>query len=169
MTDAAMKAVMEMLGVDTPELALDRITFLVEEATRDKPCACKATKEALPWERDSKVHKVRIYDGKEVYSLYIIIGLYEDGRPGEVFCTLGKHGGTIGGLLSALSITISMGLQHGIPVEKVCRKLRGMRFAPMGRTKPPMGDVSSVVDVLARVLLRYAPAEEVAEAEGDET
>lgn len=115
-------------------------------------------REPLPFTRDAKTQKVRLYDEQgQVYNLYCTVGFYEDGRPGELFVRLGKHGDTTGGLLSALAIVISIALQYGIPADVLCRKLIGMRFAPSGRTKPAMGDVKSLVDIIARVLLQYAP------------
>ena len=48
---------------------------------------------------------------------YITVGLYPDGRPGELFITMAKEGSTIGGLMDAFGTAISMSLQYGVPLE----------------------------------------------------
>lgn len=76
-----------------------------------------------------------------------------DGTLGEVFAKFGKQGSTFGGLMDAISILISVGLQHGVPLETVVAKLSNMRFEPMGLTNDPdVPTASSVVDYLARKL-----------------
>lgn len=76
-----------------------------------------------------------------------------DGTLGEVFAKFGKDGSTTAGLMDMLSIAISLGLQHGVPLETFVAKFKDMRFEPLGRTDDPDIPVaSSVGDYLARRL-----------------
>jgi ribonucleoside-diphosphate reductase alpha chain len=85
--------------------------------------------------------------------IYITTGTFEDGRLGEVFIKADRSGSTISGLLDALSITASVALQHGAPVETLVEKWSRMQFEPAGTTDvPEMRQASSIVDVVARWL-----------------
>jgi len=64
------------------------------------------------------------------HELYVIVGLYEDGTPGEVFIRTAKAGSTVRGLMESISILTSISLQHGVPLEALCDKMCGMRFDP---------------------------------------
>jgi ribonucleoside-diphosphate reductase alpha chain len=76
-----------------------------------------------------------------------------DGSLGEVFAQFGKQGSTLGGLMDVISILISVGLQHGVPLETFVAKLSNMRFEPMGFTNDPdVPTATSVVDYIARKL-----------------
>ena len=57
------------------------------------------------------------------------VGLYGDGRPGELFLKMGKTGG-LWRAYDALMVAISVGLQYGIPIEVFIRKFEHMRFEP---------------------------------------
>jgi ribonucleoside-diphosphate reductase alpha chain len=78
-----------------------------------------------------------------------------DGTLGEVFAKFGKVGSTTAGLMDLLSIAISLGLQHGVPLETFVAKFKDMRFEPMGMTDDPdIPEAPSVGDYLARRLAR---------------
>jgi ribonucleoside-diphosphate reductase alpha chain len=84
---------------------------------------------------------------------YITVGFYDDGRPGEVFVKIAKHGSTISGLLDTIAVLTSMALQYGVPVETLARKFEYTRFEPSGWTKnPELHRVNSIVDYLFRWL-----------------
>ncbi|MHC5023308.1 MAG: TSCPD domain-containing protein, partial [Planctomycetota bacterium] len=80
--------------------------------------------------RDSITHRFNVagHEG------YLTVGLYEDGRPGELFITMSKEGSTIGGLMDSLGTAISVALQYGVPVESLVKKFEHQRFEPMGIT-----------------------------------
>jgi ribonucleoside-diphosphate reductase alpha chain len=70
-----------------------------------------------------------------------------------VFLKLGKQGSTLAGVMDAFSISISVGLQYGIPLESYVAKFTNMRFEPAGITDDP--DIrmsSSVMDYIFRRL-----------------
>jgi ribonucleoside-diphosphate reductase alpha chain len=103
----------------------------------------------LPDTRHSLTHKFSV-GGHEGY---LTVGLYEDGKPGEVFITMAKEGSTVGGLMDSLGTAISMGLQYGVPLEAYVNKFSHMRFEPMGYTKnPDIKIAKSVVDYIVRFL-----------------
>ena len=111
-----------------------------------RPCS---RRERLPDTRQSITHKFSIagHEG------YITVGLYEDGRPGELFITMAKEGSTIGGLMDCFGTAVSMSLQYGVPLEVYVNKFSHTRFEPMGHTKnPDIRIAKSMVDYIFRWL-----------------
>ena len=81
------------------------------------------------------------------------MGLYPDGRPGELFITMAKEGSTIGGLMDCFGTAVSMSLQYGVPLEVYVNKFSHTRFEPMGFTKnPDIKIAKSMVDYIFRWL-----------------
>jgi len=109
----------------------------------------RAQREKMPYERASVTHKFSV-SGHEGY---ITVGMYEDGRPGEVFIKMAKEGSTLSGIMDGLALTISLGLQYGVPLKVFVDKLLNTRFEPSGITpNPNIRFVSSVLDYIARWL-----------------
>jgi ribonucleoside-diphosphate reductase alpha chain len=109
----------------------------------------RAVREKMPVERASVTHKFSV-GGHEGY---ITVGMYEDGRPGEVFIKMAKEGSTLSGVMDGLALTISLGLQYGVPLKVFVDKLVNTRFEPSGITpNPNIRFVSSVLDYIARWL-----------------
>jgi ribonucleoside-diphosphate reductase alpha chain len=90
-------------------------------------------RERLPDTRRSVTHKFNV-GGHEGY---ITVGLYDDGRPGELFITMAKEGSTIGGLMDAFGTAVSMSLQYGVPLSSLVDKFSHVRFEPSGMTRNP--------------------------------
>jgi hypothetical protein len=115
-----------------------------------------ACRQSLPTTRDSVTHKFSIgrHEG------YLTIGLYPDGKPGEIFIKMSKEGSTISGMCQAFCRAFSLALQYGLTVEESVVRFRGMRFEPMGATSnPEVPECSSIVDYVARYLeLHYGGA-----------
>lgn len=118
----------------------------------------------LPDERRSKTKKLEIPDGVDAegkprsLEVWVIVSVYPDGTPGELFFRSAKAGSFESGILDALAIALSIGLQYGTPIWAYLDKFLAMQFAPSGFT----GDVNhpavkSVVDYLAQWLLREFP------------
>jgi len=106
-------------------------------------------REKMPVERASVTHKFSV-GGHEGY---ITVGMYEDGRPGEIFIKMSKEGSTLSGVMDGLALTISLGLQYGVPLKVFVDKLLNTRFEPSGITaNPNIRFVSSVLDYIARWL-----------------
>ena len=109
----------------------------------------RAQREKMPVERASLTHKFSV-GGHEGY---VTVGMYEDGRPGEVFVKMSKEGSTLSGVMDGLALTLSMGLQYGVPLKVLVDKLVNTRFEPSGITaNSNIRFVSSVLDYLARWL-----------------
>jgi ribonucleoside-diphosphate reductase alpha chain len=109
----------------------------------------RTQREKLPVERDSVTHKFSV-GGHEGY---ITVGMYEDGRPGEVFIKMSKEGSTLSGVMDGLALTLSIGLQYGVPLKVLVDKLLNTRFEPSGITaNPNIRFATSVLDYIARWL-----------------
>ena len=81
------------------------------------------------------------------------VGEYEDGRPGEVFIKVSKQGSTLAGIMDAFSISLSLGLQHGVPLATFVRKFANMKFEPAGITDDPeLRIATSLIDYIFRRL-----------------
>jgi ribonucleoside-diphosphate reductase alpha chain len=103
----------------------------------------------LPATRHSLTHKFAV-GGHEGY---ITVGLFEDGKPGELFITMAKEGSTIGGLMDTIGTLTSLSLQYGVPVEAMVNKFAHMRFEPSGWTgNPDIPNAKSVPDYIFRWL-----------------
>ena len=75
----------------------------------------------MPIERRSLTHKFCI-DGHEGY---LTAGLYDDGTVGELFISdVGKEGSTLRGVFSAWATTLSIALQHGVPLRVAGAQVR---------------------------------------------
>ncbi len=109
----------------------------------------RAVREKMPVERASVTHKFSV----GVNEGYITVGMYPDGRPGEIFIKMSKEGSTLSGVMDGLALTVSLGLQYGVPLKVFVDKLVNTRFEPSGITaNPNIRFVSSVLDYLARWL-----------------
>ena len=98
--------------------------------------------------------------GLQDVKIYIQVGLYPDtGKPGEIFLKADKMGSTISGLLDALSMSISVALQAGVPLEWFVEKMKNLQFEPAGITNiPGIRKATSIVDGLAKWLeIRLLP------------
>ncbi|MFC4945625.1 adenosylcobalamin-dependent ribonucleoside-diphosphate reductase [Pseudonocardia sp. GCM10023141] len=96
---------------------------------------------------------------------YLTAGSYPDDGLGEIFVKLGKQGSTLSGVMDAFSMSISVGLQYGIPLEFYVSKFSNLRFEPAGMTDDPdVRIATSVLDYLFRRLaLDHLPAEKRAQ------
>lgn len=114
----------------------------------------------LPQTHKSVTHKFDIagHEG------YITVGLYDDGKPGEIFITMHKQGSTIRGLMDAWATSISLNLQYGIPVDVLFNKFRHQKFEPSGFVRNTNGGdldkdravirtASSIVDYVSQFML----------------
>lgn len=115
----------------------------------------RPTRERLPRRRGGTTYSVEV-NGADVF---MTVGQYPDGRPGEVFAKWGKEGSTSGGLMDAFSIVLSLALQYGVPVEVIVSKLKDLRFEPLGMTDDSdIPEASSIMDWVARrIALDHLP------------
>ncbi len=117
----------------------------------------KPIRERLPRTRRSRTLEFRVADCKG----FVTVGEYDDGRPGELFIRVSKQGSTLAGIMDAFAISVSHGLQYGVPLDAFVSAFVGMRFEPSGMTDDPEVRIaSSLIDYLFRRLaLEYLSAD----------
>ncbi len=101
-----------------------------QKADKKEAAVKRANRRKLPDERQSITHKFSIA-GQEGY---FMVGLYEDGSPGELFIKMSKEGSTISGLMDSFAVSISLCLQYGVPLRVLVNKFSHTRFEPSGYT-----------------------------------
>ena len=101
----------------------------------------------LPLERQGVGRKFQVGE----YTGYIHVGLFEDGTPGDMFVDIAKEGTTLAGLMNSLMISVSLGLQYGVPLEVYVQRFSHMRFEPSGFTNDAdIRNAKSIVDYIFR-------------------
>jgi ribonucleoside-diphosphate reductase alpha chain len=119
---------------------------LLDAATAAPPLPA-TRRRRLPDDRVEVGRKFRVGD----YEGYIHVGLYDDGTPGDIFVDIAKEGTTLAGLMNAIMISVSLGLQYGVPLEVYVSKFAHMRFEPSGMTNDPdIRAAKSIVDYIFR-------------------
>src|SRR5687768_13232208 len=100
------------------------------------------------------------------YEGYIHVGLFDDGTPGDIFVDIAKEGTTLAGLMNSFMISVSLGLQYGVPLEVYVSKFSHMRFEPSGMTNDADIRVAkSIVDYIFRWMgKKFLSAEQQEEA-----
>lgn len=135
-------------------------------------------RERLPNDRPSITHRFELLPfgtpgapPRPPIKIYLTAGMYQDGRLGELFIKVDRAIGTIetsdikvhaddkeevsflNGLLDAVATSMSIGLQHGVPIATFVDKYKGRRFDPSGRTTDvEFPTCTSVLDLIARWL-----------------
>jgi ribonucleoside-diphosphate reductase alpha chain len=109
-------------------------------------------------ERRSITHKFSVGGHKG----YITVGLYDDGKPGELFLTMSKEGSVISGLMDSFATSISIGLQYGVPLQVLINKFVHVRFEPSGYTNnPKIRMAKSLVDyIFSWMAIKFLSPEE---------
>src|SRR5688572_25336543 len=116
------------------------------------------TREKLPRNRTSRTFEFRVADCKG----FVTVGEYADGRPGEIFLRISKQGSTLAGIMDAFAVSLSYGLQYGVPLRVYVETLTNMRFEPAGMTDDPdLRIASSILDyIFRRLAVDYLSLEE---------
>ncbi len=118
-------------------------------AEAEKPAVPSAARRRLPDERRSITHKFSV-GGHEGY---LTVGMYDDGKPGELFCVMAKEGSVVSGLMDCFATAISLSLQYGVPLQVLADKFVHTRFEPSGFTNNKDVPIAkSVADYIFRWL-----------------
>lgn len=118
-------------------------------AALKKSLATIINKRKLPSKRRGFTQKVKI-NGQ---SMYIRTGEYNDSTLGEIFIDLAKEGSTLRSLMNSFAISISVGLQYGVPLEEYVDKFVFTKFEPSGMTDHPnIRTTTSLIDFVFRLL-----------------
>ncbi len=141
------------------EVAVETVTEVVEKVV--EKVVSKPTRTKLPRNRASRTFEFRVADCKG----YVTVGEYDDGNPGEIWFKVSKQGSTLAGIMDAFAISVSHGLQWGVPVRSFVEAFTNMRFEPAGMTDDPdIRFASSLVDyIFRRLAVDYLSYEERAE------
>ncbi|HEY4161308.1 MAG TPA: vitamin B12-dependent ribonucleotide reductase [Candidatus Saccharimonadales bacterium] len=112
-----------------------------------------AVRRKLPRSRKGRTYEFHVADLKGFFT----VGEYEDGMPGELFVNVSKQGSTLSGLMDSFAISVSHGLQYGVPLKSYVKTLRGTSFAPSGITDDSqIRTASSITDyIMRRLALDY--------------
>jgi ribonucleoside-diphosphate reductase alpha chain len=126
------------------------------QVTPSAETAAQPLRRRLQDERTAVVHHFSV-GGHEGY---LIVGLYENGLPGEIFIRMAKAGSTIAGLMDSFGIAVSLALQYQVPLKVLCGKFSHTRFEPSGwTTVKEIGYAKSLMDYIFRWLaLKFLPA-----------
>ncbi len=145
-------------------LSIDKKTPAVkpQEAELAQPAATAAesgiVRRRLPKQRPSQTVSFQVGDADG----YLTAGEYPGDGLGEIFVKLGKQGSTLSGIMDALAISVSLGLQYGVPLEAYVSKFINTRYEPAGMTDDPdIRFATSLTDyIFRRLAIEYLPAEQ---------
>ena len=116
----------------------------------DKNAAPHANRRKLPSRRSGYTQKASIHQN----NIYLRTGEYADGSLGEIFIDMHKEGAAFRSLMNCFAIAVSLGLQHGVPLEEYVDAFVFTRFEPSG---PVSGHstikfATSIIDYIFREL-----------------
>jgi ribonucleoside-diphosphate reductase alpha chain len=139
---------------DAADAAQEVVERIVEKIITVK----EPVREKLGRNRRSRTFEFRVADCKG----FVTVGEYADGRPGEIFIRISKQGSTLAGIMDAFAISVSYGLQYGVPLRAYVETLTNTRFEPAGMTDDPdIRFASSLVDyIFRRLAVDYLSVEE---------
>jgi ribonucleoside-diphosphate reductase alpha chain len=158
-TDSAEAAVEEATTSQMVDLSNLTVDELLEEVQKRMTTSTDTVlkrqlsriveRKSLPAKRRGFTQKARI--GGQV--LFLRTGEYNDGTVGELFIDLAKEGSTLRSLMNCFAISISVGLQYGVPLEEFVDKFVFTKFEPSGMVDHPnIKTTTSIVDFIFRAL-----------------
>jgi len=121
-----------------------------------------ARRRRLPFRRAGYTQKAVIGG----HNVYLRTGEYEDGTLGEIFLDMHKEGAAFRSMMNCFAIAVSLGLQHGVPLEKYVDAFLFTRFEPNGivQGNPYIKMTTSIVDYIFRELaVTYLDRHELAQ------
>lgn len=148
--------VMESNIVDMSKLTINELLEEVQKRVQASPdtklkraLATIVERRTLPSKRRGFTQKAKI-NGQ---ALFLRTGEYSDGTVGEIFIDMAKEGATMRSMLNCFAISISIGLQYGVPLEEFVEKFVFTRFEPAGMVDHPnIKSTTSIVDFIFRAL-----------------
>jgi ribonucleoside-diphosphate reductase alpha chain len=126
-----------------------------------------ARRRRLPDRRAGYTQKARIGNHK----IYLRTGEYEDGALGEIFLDMHKEGAAFRSMTNCFAIAISLGLQHGVPLEEYVDAFVFTRFEPNGvvQGNPHIKMTTSIIDYIFRELaITYLGRHDLAHVEAED-
>lgn len=153
----SMSDVLEELEDDDTVAAQDKVLKTAEKIIHKYV----ARRQRLPFRRSGYTQKVKI--GGQ--SVYLRTGEYENGQLGEIFVDMHKEGAAFRSLMNCFAISISLGLQHGVPLEEFVDAFVFTKFEPSGLVNgsPHVKMTTSIIDYIFRELaVTYLSREDLA-------
>ncbi len=154
--EAAPQPVLESNIVDMSKLTVQELLEEVQKRVQSSPdtklkraLATIVERRTLPPKRRGFTQKAKI-NGQ---AIFLRTGEYADGTVGEIFIDMAKEGATMRSMLNCFAISISIGLQYGVPLEEFVEKFVFTRFEPSGMVDHPnIKSTTSIVDFIFRSL-----------------
>ncbi|MBM3439323.1 MAG: vitamin B12-dependent ribonucleotide reductase [Bacteroidetes bacterium] len=142
--------------INMANLTLEELLEELQKRVQDAPdtklkrqLARIVERRSLPTKRRGFTQKAKI-NGQ---ALFLRTGEYGDGTLGEIFIDLAKEGSTLRSLMNCFAISVSIGLQYGVPLEEFVDKFAFTKFEPSGMVDHPnVRSTTSIVDFIFRVL-----------------
>ena len=155
-TEAAPQPVLESNIVDMSKLTVQELLEEVQKRVQSSPdtklkraLATIVERRTLPAKRRGFTQKAKI-NGQ---AIFLRTGEYADCTVGEIFIDMAKEGATMRSMLNCFAISISIGLQYGVPLEEFVEKFVFTRFEPSGMVDHPnIKSTTSIVDFIFRSL-----------------
>jgi ribonucleoside-diphosphate reductase alpha chain len=109
-----------------------------------------AKRRKLPYRRKGYTQKAKIGN----HSVYLRTGEYDNGQLGEIFIDMHREGAAFRSLMNCFAIAVSLGLQHGVPLEEFTDAFMFTRFEPNGIVvgNPSIKMTTSIIDYIFREL-----------------
>jgi ribonucleoside-diphosphate reductase alpha chain len=124
----------------------------VVAAVASAPFAARTSpsRRRLPAKRRGFTQEARVAGNK----VFLRTGEYEDGSLGEIFIDMHKEGAAFRSMINCFAISISKGLQYGVPLEEFVETFTFTRFEPQGMVTghPNIKMSTSIIDYVFRVL-----------------
>ncbi|PWU04635.1 MAG: vitamin B12-dependent ribonucleotide reductase [Bacteroidetes bacterium] len=150
-TAVAETQLIDMAKLTVDEL-LDELQKRMQESTDTKlkrQLSRIVERKTLPAKRRGFTQKAKI-NGQ---AIFLRTGEYSDGTLGEIFIDLAKEGSTLRSLMNCFAISVSVGLQYGVPLEEFVEKFVFTKFEPAGMVEHPnIKTTTSIVDFVFRCL-----------------
>jgi ribonucleoside-diphosphate reductase alpha chain len=142
--------------VDLSRLTVEELLEEVQKRVQASPdtklkrkLASIVERRSLPAKRRGFTQKAKI-NGQ---AIFLRTGEYGDGTLGEIFIDMAKEGATMRSMMNCFAISISIGLQYGVPLEEFVDKFAFTKFDPSGFVEHPnIKSTTSIVDFIFRVL-----------------
>lgn len=142
--DAVEALIQQPMAARATEVAERIVERIVERVER------RREQEKLPTRRKGYTQKAKIGG----HTLFLRTGEYDDGRLGEIFLDMNKEGSALRALINNFAISVSLGLQYGVPLEEYVDAFTFTRFEPAGfvQGNDSIKNATSILDYVFREL-----------------
>ncbi len=143
------------------------VESVAEKAARKIVYRYLARRRKLPNRRAGYTQKAVVGGHK----IYLRTGEYSDGTLGEIFVDMHREGAAFRSLMNSFAIAVSLGLQHGVPLEEYVEAFLFSRFEPNGfvRGNKAIKRATSIIDYIFRELaITYLSRHDLAQVSDDD-